>query len=111
MPDSPTIRELVEYGLDTAAQGRTVQVPLRDLLFVNQVLGELVRFFHQPAHYPDLEGLRAFLGGRGDGGAYDVMSEAYYTKLRAMLPSDVEALASEGALNHPSPPAYYRNDA
>ncbi len=111
MSNSPTIRELVEYGLDTAALGRTVQVPLRDLLFVNQVLGELVRFFHQPAHYPDMGSLKAFLGARGDGGAYDVVSEAYYTKLRAMLPSDIEALASEGALDHPSSPAYYRNDA
>ncbi|QTN21444.1 hypothetical protein HZ992_14755 [Rhizobacter sp. AJA081-3] len=111
MPDSPTIRELVEYGLTNAAEGRTVQVPLQDLLFVNQVLGELVRFFHQPEHFPNLAALRGFLGSQGDGGAYEVMAEAYYTRLRGMLPPDIESLVASGALDHPSPPAYYRNDA
>ena len=111
MSDLPTIRELVEYGLANASEARTVQVPLRDLLFVNQVLGELVRFFHQPAHYPNLTAVENFLGTQGVGGAYEVMAEAYYTRLRAMLPPDIESLAAEGAFDHPSPPAYYRNDA
>jgi hypothetical protein len=74
MSDSPTIRELVEYGLANASEARTVQVPLRDLLFVNQVMRELVRFLHQPAHYPGLATVENFLGTHGMGGAYEVMA-------------------------------------
>jgi hypothetical protein len=107
MPRSPTARELVEYGLSSVAEERSVQVPLRDLLFIHHVLGEFVRFFHQPLHYPQLAQVKAFLGGQGDGQAFEVLSEAYSSKLRSMLPPDIVALAADGAFDHPSPPAYY----
>jgi hypothetical protein len=106
MSTSPTTREIVEFGLEAISPDRTVTVPLRDLLFVHQTLEELNRFFHQPLHYPDMQAVRSFLGSRGDGGAYDVLAECYYTKLGAMLPADVQALIEDGALGHPESPPY-----
>ncbi len=39
------IEAQVEFGLDTVPINRRVSAPLRDLLFIHQTLGELVRFF------------------------------------------------------------------
>ncbi len=84
---------------------------LRNLLFVHQTLGELNRFFHQPEHYPNIEAVREFLGSCDNGGGYDALVEAYYIKLRGMLPADVEELFTDGVFDHPLPPAYYRGGA
>ena len=83
-----SIEEQVEYGLDTVAEERTVEVPLRDLLYVYQTLGELVRFFHQPLHYPDLEAVQRFLGER-EVGALHLLEECYYHKLYDAWPKDI----------------------
>jgi len=39
----------------------------------------------------------------------EVLQEAYYTRLREMLPADLEALIESGSFDHPEPPAYYSN--
>ncbi len=111
MAEHPSIREIVEYGLSEVPEGQRVEVSLRDLLFVHQVLGELNRFFHQPTHYPDIEAVRSFLGSRGNGGAYDVLADAYYTKTDEMLPADVKQQQDESAFDHPVPPSYYTRGA
>lgn len=64
MSQHSTTRERVEHGLDTVPADRTVAVSLRDLLFIHQTLGEFVRFFHQPMHYPNLAAVDRFLGSR-----------------------------------------------
>jgi hypothetical protein len=107
----PTIRELVEFGLGSVPKSERVEVSVRDLLFVHQVLGELNRFFHQPTHYPDVKAVRDFLGSRGDGGAYEMLAEAYYTKLGEMLPAKVHEQLNEAAFEHPDPPRYYNHGA
>jgi hypothetical protein len=111
MPTAPSIREIVEYGLDAIPPDRRVEVNLRDLVFVFQTLGELNRFFHQPAHFSEVGALPLFLGGRGDGGGYEVLHEAYYAKVRGMLPADIEGLLEAGSLEHPEQPAYYFSSA
>ena len=107
MTSAPSIREIVEFGLDAIPTDRMVQVPLRDLVHVHQVLGELNRFFHQRMHYPSLAAVEQFMGSRGNGGGYEMLSEAYYKKLGPMMPADIDAMFDEGALEHPVPPAYY----
>ena len=111
MASAPTIREIVEFGLNEIPESRTVEVSLRDLLFIHQTIGELNRFFHQPLHFPNLEAVNKFLGDRSSGGGYEVLHAAYYAKLRKMLPPDVEDKLSDGVFEHPQPPEYYNNDA
>ncbi len=89
MPQLSTTRARVEHGLDTVLADRTVTVSLRDLLFIHQTLGEFVQFFHQPLHYPDLAAVERFLGSRDTPDAYGVLSEAYYLRIRDMIPADV----------------------
>jgi hypothetical protein len=108
MPDHSTPRQRVEHGLDTIPQERSVTVPLRDLMYVHQTLGELVQFFHQPMHYPDLQAVERFLGTRNSGGGIDVLFEAFYKKMGAMAPPDIGEAFSDGErFEHPLPPNYY----
>src|SRR5262245_2911651 len=103
-----TFRERVEFGLDTIPGDRTVAMPLRDFLFIHQTLGELVRFFHQPRHYPDLPALERFLGFGGDNSAaFKVLAEAYYQKSGEAIPPDIDEASDEGVFDHPLPPEYY----
>lgn len=111
MPEHSTVRERVEYGLSTLPAERTVAVSLRDLMFVHQTLAEFVQFFHQPAHYPDLESVEVFLGTRGSDGAIDVLFESVYERMRKLLPQDVHDAFDEGVrFEHPKPPEYYTTE-
>ena len=108
---SPSIREIVEFGLSSIPEDRRVEVSLRDLFYVHQVLGELNSFFHQPMHYPNLKAVEAFLGSRGSGGAYEVLAEAYYARLRQMLPPEINEQLADAMFEHPAPPAYDKHGA
>jgi len=109
MPEFSTPKERVEYGLETIALDRTVTVSLRDLMYLHQAFGELVRFFHQPLHYPTLEAVERFLGPRNTGGAIDVLFESYYDRIREMIPPDIdEAFGDGGRFEHPLLPAYFQ---
>ena len=102
------VEEQVEYGLDSVAPERTVEVPLRDLLFVYQTLGLLVNFFHQQAHYPDVEAVHRFLGSK-EAGALHLLYEAYYLKLQDVWPEDVTEGLDQGQFDNPNPPYYYKS--
>jgi len=106
-----TAKERVEYGLETIPAERTVTISLRDLLFVHQTLAEYMQFFHQPLHFPDLEAVERFLGDRSSGEAFQVLDEAYYSKMRSMIPPDIEQAFSDGErFEHPLPPRYFAVD-
>lgn len=111
MPNPPSIKEIVEFGLEAIPEGRKVEVPLRDLMHIHQVLSEWNRFFHQPLHYQNIEAVAAFLGSRDSGGGHEVLSEALYEKLGLMLPEDILEKLEASAFDHPENPAYYKSGA
>lgn len=76
------------------------------MLFVYQVLGEFVRFFHQPMHYPDLAHVEKFLGNSEEGG-FHLLKQCYYEKLYDAWPEDVKEMVDESVFDNPSPPYYY----
>lgn len=104
-----SVEEQVEYGLDTIPADRMVSIPLRDLMYVFETMSELNRFFHQPQHYRSLADVKTFLGDK-DGGAYHLIRECYYRKLRDALPPDIEAEFDGDRFNHPDVPYYYQGD-
>ena len=97
------IEERVVYGLDSVDPDRKVEVPLRDLLFTYQTLGELVSFFHDPHKYPTLESVEQFLGDR-DRGALHLLWEIYYGKLYDVWPEDIRRGFDEGRFDKPMSP-------
>lgn len=104
-----TVEGQVEYGLDTIMPERTVELPLRDLLFVYQTLGAFINFFHQQAHYPDIEAVHQFLGNK-DAGAVHLLCESYYRRLGDVWPVDIAEGMEEGRFDNPMPPYYYQHD-
>ncbi|MEL6772037.1 MAG: hypothetical protein AAFP18_13300 [Bacteroidota bacterium] len=94
------IEEHVEQGLEQIAPERTVEIPLRDALYAYKVIGEFIRFFHQPSHYPTLEDVEQFMGTRDTGGLH-VLSEVYYRRFRDIWPLDIDNAFDRGWLDPP----------
>ena len=93
-------KDQIEFGLDSVDPERAVQISLKDLLYIHQTLGEFIRFFHNPEHYPDLEAIKRFLGDRSAGALF----ECYYAKLGGVIPEDVSEDFDNGAFDNPYPP-------
>jgi hypothetical protein len=103
-----TPKERVEYGLDTIPLDQMVTVSLRDLMYIHQTLAEYVQFFHQPLHHPNYAAMDKFLGSRGSGDAIDVLFESVYTRMRGMIPPDIDEAFCDGErFEHPLPPSYF----
>ena len=100
-----SVDDQIAFGLDALDPGRTVEVPLTDLLRVYATLGELIRFFHEPAHFADAERVQGFIGD-AQSGALAAMVRSYYEDLRAVLPPDVVRDLDAGRFDHPRRPAY-----
>jgi hypothetical protein len=90
----------VEHGLDSVGAERKVELSLRDALYAFKVLGEFVRFFHQPDHWRTLADVERFIGNKNEGGLH-VLCEAYYGRLRDVWPPDIEKAFDEGTIDHP----------
>jgi len=102
-----TVQEVVEYGIDDVDEERVVEVPVRDLLFVYKTFGELIRFFQDPSHFPDVDAVAEFVGNTEEG-ALSVCWEAQQERLTDALPDDVTSSIEAGELDHPEPPEYGR---
>jgi hypothetical protein len=102
----PSVRDVVEYGLDRIAPDRIVSVPVRELVRLLKIFEELNAFFHQPMHYPNVDAVNAFMGTRTDGGAFQVISDTLSDVLPRLLPDDISKDLETGAFEHPEPLAY-----
>ena len=110
MKEYTTVKAQVEYGLDAIEDHRTVEVSLRDLMYVHQTIGEFVRFFHQLNHYPTLEHVKLFLSfpDEPDESAFELLCECYYRKLADIWPEDVKAMiVDDEKFTNPVKPYYY----
>jgi hypothetical protein len=95
-----SLEERVEYGLDEVDPDTSVEVPLRDLLYVYKTLGQMVRFFQNPGHFPSLKAVSDFIGD-GDDGALRILFESYYEKLGDVWPDDIQSALQDGMLDYP----------
>ena len=103
--------ELAAYGIDeTIDPDETVEVNLRDLMRIHQALGVLNNFFHQRMHYPDIESVHKFLGSRGDGKGYDLISRSYYGWIRDMIPKHIDERFDDNTFDSPLSPYYYKSN-
>ena len=102
------IVEYATYGIDEHIDAaETVEVNLRDLLFVAQTLQELIRYFHNDMHYPTIGDVQEYMGERGSNRAYDLISKANYEVMREMLPKHLDDLFDEGVFDSPESPFYF----
>jgi hypothetical protein len=101
-----TPRQQVEYGLENIPADRMVSVSLRDLMYVHQTLQEFSSFFHQPLHWETLGDVQAFIGNTEDGG-FHCLHQSLYSKMRDMIPAELQAEFDGGFLDNPSSPFYH----
>jgi len=99
--------EIVEYDLDKIAENETVEVNLKDLMYVYRTLQEYMRFFHQPTHYPKLSDVESFLGQANDPAGFKILQEAVYSKMSPMMPEYIKDMFEEGDFDCPKLPTYY----
>ena len=99
--------KIVSYNLDKIDKEVKVEVNLRDLVYVYRTLQEYVRFFHQPLHYPKIEDVEAFMGKADEQGAFKILNEAVYEKMRNMMPEEIEEMFNDGHFDSSFLPFYY----
>jgi hypothetical protein len=110
MKNYTSVEAQVEYGLDTIDPDRKIEISLKDLMFAYQTIGLLINFFHQPLHFPTLKSVEKFLGDQ-DQGAYHLLSEVYYKRLRDIWPEDIQRGFDVSRFDNPNPPYYYKPDS
>jgi len=86
---SKEINEQIKFGLDSIDSEKTIEIKLKDFMFIYKTFVEFNRFFHQPMHYPTIEDIEIYLGNK-DSGAYSVISEICYKVLPQYLPKEIE---------------------
>ena len=109
MTKNSTIEAQIEYGLNEIAdKDRPVELPLKDMLYLHQTIGELIRFFHQQKHFPDIQSVEKFMGDAKEG-AFSAVNRCYYEILADCWPDDVVEGFDNGDFDNPEPPAYFDN--
>jgi hypothetical protein len=109
MENYTDIESQVEYGLEKIDPNRKIEVSLKDFLYMHNVIGEFIRFFHQPLHYQTLEDVHKFLGDK-DKGAYHLLCEVFYEKFNwgDVFPEDVQEMVHDSEFQNPNYPYYYK---
>lgn len=100
-----SIREQVEFGLETIEAGRTIIAPLRSIVFALKSLRELEALFRPSRRLGSHDELLNFL--LASNGAYDLIHCAYYDHLCRILPKDIEEAFDGDRFENPAPPLYF----
>ena len=100
--------ELATYGHSEIDPSETVEVNLKDLMYVFSTLQEFQRFFHQPLHYETIDDVNTFLGSVSDNGGFKLLQTSIHEKMIKMIPGHIHELFSEGTFDSPKYPYYYR---
>jgi hypothetical protein len=101
------LEEIATYGFEAIDPKETIEVNLKDLMYVFSTLQEYQRFFHQPSHYKNIEDIEKFLGSVQDKAGYKMLHTAIHEKIRNMLPEHIENKYDEGEFDSPKLPFYY----
>ncbi len=109
MENYTDVESQVEYGLEKIDPNRKIEVSLKDFLYMHNVIGEFIRFFHQPLHYETLEDVHKFLGDE-DKGAYHLLREVFYEKFYwgDVFPEDIKKMVHNANFQNPEYPYYYK---
>lgn len=106
MEEYTNIHEQVYFNLDLVDNEKFVTVKLKDLVFIFKLLEEFNSFFHNRDHYPTLEEVHRFIAPPE--GVYPILKEAYYFKMRSMLPVEIMELIEEDYFRNPKSPWYFK---
>lgn len=101
------LEEIATYGFEAIDPDETVEVNLKDLMYVFSTLQEYQRFFHQPLHYQSQEDVERFLGSVEGEAGFKLLHTAIHEKVREMLPRHIDDEYGNGDFDSPKLPFYY----
>lgn len=101
------LEKIITYGFEKINPNETIDVNLKDLMYVYATLQEFMRFFHNNDHYPQLEDVEEFLGTVGNNRGFAILSTAVYKKMHDMFPQHIEEMFDNGDFDCPQLPFYY----
>ena len=106
---SNNLEDIATYGFEAIDPKETVEVNLKDLMYVFSTLQEYQRFFHQPLHYQSLADVEKFMGSVKDKAGYKLLHTSIHEKMRDMLPTHIDDKYDEGDFDSPKLPFYYKH--
>lgn len=104
---SNDLEKIILFGHEVVDKQETVEVNLKDLLYVYSAMQEYMRFFHQPNHYKSLEDVNDFLGCIDEPKGFKILSESVYKKIPDMFPQHIKDKYDNGDFDSPDMPFYY----
>jgi hypothetical protein len=107
--DEKTIEQIAMFGLDVVNENETVEVNLKDLMYVFLTLQELQQFFHQPSHYKTLDDISKFMGNVNTQDGFTMISKSIHEKMSKMLPKHLADSFDNGDFDCPIKPPYFKD--
>lgn len=86
--NSPSVRK-IEEQLSSISTDESIEVNLKDLLFIYMSIEEFRKYLHNEDHYPSLDTIKAYIGNRTTG-MYSVLDHIYINIFGVMLPKEIE---------------------
>lgn len=110
METTNNLEEIATYGFESIDPKETVEVNLKDLMYLFSTLQEFQSFFHQPLHYRSLEDVENFLGSVNDNAGFKLLHTSIHEKMSNMLPEHINEKFDEGDFDSPKVPFYYKEN-
>jgi hypothetical protein len=104
------LEEIATFGFESIDPNETVEVNLKDLMYVFSALQEFQRFFHQPLHFQSLEDVEDFLGSVNDHAGFKLLHTSIHEKMSNMLPEHINQKYGEGDFDSLKVPFYYKEN-
>ena len=83
------LEKIITYGFENIDAKETIEVNLKDLMYVFTTLLEYQRFFHQPLHYQNLKDVEKFLGSVKGNAGYKLLHTSIHEKMQNMIPDHI----------------------
>lgn len=83
--------EQIEEKLASVSEDETIEISLKQLLFVYKAIEEWREYFHSDTHYPTLEEVKKYIGNK-DQGMYSVLDHIYLKIFDNVFSKDMEDL-------------------
>lgn len=81
--------QAIEDQLKSISETETIEVNLKQLLFIYKAIEDWRGYFHNENHYPTIEEVKKFVGNKNKG-MYSVLNHIYMDIFGEILPKDVE---------------------
>jgi hypothetical protein len=83
--------EQIQEKLASIPEDETIEISLKQLLFIYKAIEEWRDYFHNDAHYPTLEEVKKYIGTK-DQGMYAVLDYIYLKIFDNVFSEDMEDL-------------------